>query len=109
MTPERPAKPAASETPASSLSTEDLKRQVLRIRDSALEDVKRTKDEIVQSDQARLAGIAAGVIVVGLSIAYFMGSSRARAAERRAWERRRQIEQDRAARMLIALEDLTDR
>lgn len=96
---------AASAAPAA-LTTDDLKQQVKRIRDSALEDVKHARDEAVASDSARMAGIVAGVIVVGLSLAYFAGARRSKRAADEAYRRLRESEQAEGLRLANALREI---
>jgi len=106
MTPTPSPKPPVAPLEAPALSTEDLKQQVKRIRDSALEDVKRTRDDIVESEQGRLVGIVAGVLVVGLSLAYFAGARRSKRAADAAYRRMRAAEQADAMRLAVALKEL---
>lgn len=65
-----PSGKASSERP---LTVDDLKHQALRIRDTAEAGVR----EQLEGKAVRNAAIVAGVVLVALGMAYFMGSRRA--------------------------------
>jgi len=66
--------------PEERVTLDQLKARVERISDLAVAESKRVANEVREENLTKVVLVAAGVVVVALSLAYFLGSRAARRA-----------------------------
>lgn len=64
--------------PEERVTLDQLKARVERISDLAVAESKRVANEVREENLTKVVLVAAGVVVVALSVAYFLGSRSAR-------------------------------
>lgn len=64
--------------PEERVTLEELKARVSQVQDLALHRAKETVHRVYEQDTTKLALVAVGVVVVAVSLAYFMGAAAGR-------------------------------
>lgn len=66
--------------PAERITLDDLKHRVETVTDMAVTDAKEMAAKVVSEDPGRTVLIAAGVVLLAVSLAYFLGTRSAQRA-----------------------------